>query len=97
MSEKLIQLAKQIFELACEAALNSKAYNRYVDGWRKNVNWLIYDIASIIQEVFNNAKTHEFMNMKFWRAVAEPIIYVQFQGFRRVRRIIFSGEKALVV
>ncbi|MEM3517431.1 MAG: hypothetical protein QW647_06550 [Candidatus Bathyarchaeia archaeon] len=97
MNENLIQLAERIFEFACETALTHGVYTRYVYGWRKNANLLIHDIATIIQEALIDAKTHEFMNMKFWRAVAKPIIYVKFQGFRRVQKIIFSGEKALVV
>jgi hypothetical protein len=90
MNEKLIELAKQIFKQACENAINNNIYIRYVEGWRENSNFIIYDIARIIQEAFLYGETHETMNLKVWKSLGESAVYVKIYGSKQIYKIVFD-------
>lgn len=87
VNEKLLQAAKRIFDYACKAALNNGVYARYVSGWRKNSNLLIFDIANIMQDALLDEKTHEFMNIIFYPSLVEPAVYIRFQGYRKCFKV----------
>jgi hypothetical protein len=87
VNEKLLQAAKRIFDYACKAALNNEGYTRYVSGWRKNSNLLIYDIANIMRDALLDEKIHEFMNIIFYPSLVEPAVYICFQGYRKCFKV----------
>jgi len=92
MNEKLLQVAKRIFDFACKAALNNEAYACYVSEWCKNSNLLIFDIANIMQDALLDQKTHEFMNIIFYPSQAEPAVYIRFQGYRKFFKVDLEGN-----
>jgi len=95
INEKLLQIAKRIFNLACEAALGNEDYAPYISEWHKNSNLLVFDIANIMQNSLFDLKTHEFMNIIFYPSLAEPAVYIRFRGHGKCFKV--NLDKACIM